>query len=950
MIGQISPVLSQLRHNRNFPIYVVVSFLLSALIIDALISTVVDFLQDRITTNAGMSLFILIICAFIAGQFFVLRFLKEKTQEIRSKSNYLNNVHKFVTIIQYSLAIILTFTIVQMLTWGQYHILNLFGAQILGYSLSIVVLMLFAERLFRWYRSSRNSIVILLYGVSAVVIAFSILVAMIGDIRNMIIKEQVITPELPILFPSFEPGTLAYLLSDIYHYSDLIATILVWSTTVLLLYHYFDRLNVARSIRRTSAVRDYMIIAAFGFALLFISNQSVLTPTPYPPFGLASVSTMGLSAYLIFIGIYSAGISISEDINLRRSIKKTATDEAKLLVSIGSAQMQQLLEKKVLKSSRDTAEDMTRKTGVHLSLTDGDVRQYLNIVLKEIKVLQNVEEILLKGKEILETSVDYSACFRPSGLLLVYNNYFDVYVKIMERQKDGDHDGIRIVTSVDKESIDLARLFLRIGVQVRHVKNLPPIDFAVSDKDMVATILKSDYGEMNQNLLVSNEAAYLRHFSSIFEELWKNGVDAESRIQAIEEGVDSEGIEIIQNPTEMLILRQNLISSAHEEILMVSPALEHVLPSGAKAQTKVLRELLKEAAQRGIRIRIVTSREEFVEETFQFLVSELSEQQRHEKLVEIRYMEPQLQTKVSVVVVDQTFSLAIELKDYTKHSQAPGLLGLATYSNSKATVLSYVSFFETLWKQTDMYEQLKVHDRMQREFIDIAAHELRNPIQPLVLSSESLKGSLPDEERVSIVIRNAKKLQMLANEILDVTKIESKTLTLRKERVDLSEIILYGMKDLLDLKTISGGRVNVGYEPGGEDISVEADRDRVGQVISNLINNSMKFTQEGTISITAERSASSKEAIVSIKDTGSGIDSEILPRLFSKFATKSDAGGTGLGLYICKNIVEAHGGKIWAENNSDGKGATFRFSLPTSLPPVPQQSSIESSLHTPTTK
>lgn len=1011
MIGQIFPVLSQLRHNRNFPIFVVVSFLMSALIIEALIYAVVDFLQDRITTSAGMSLFILIASAFIAGQFFILRFLKEKTQELRSKSNYLNSVHNFVTIIQYCLAIILIFTIFQMLSGGQYNIINLFGAQTLGYSLSVVILILFAARLFSWYRSSRNSIVVLLYGASAVVIAFSLLTAMIADFRNMIIKEQVITPELAILFPTFEPGTLAYLLSDIYHYSDLVATILVWSTTVLLLYHYFDRLKrsakikvwilitlpllyflstfagvfelyspvtdseffwfyiytslnstaagilfalafrvVASGIRRTSAVRDYMIIAAFGFALLFISNQTTLTPTPYPPFGLASVSMMGLSAYLIFVGVYSAGISMSEDINLRRSIKKTATKEAKLLVSIGSAQMQQHLEKKVLQSARESAEDMTRKTGVHLSLTDGDVRQYLNSVLKEIKVLQSVEEILLKGKEILETSVDYSACFRPSGLQLVYNNYFDVYEKVIERQKYGDHDGIRIVTSIDKDSIELARSFLRIGVQVRHVKNLPPIDFSVSDKDMVATILRSDYGEMNQNLLVSNEAAYLRHFSSIFEELWKNGVDAESRIQAIEEGVDSEGIEIIQNPDEMLILRQNLISSAHEELLMVSPALEYVRPSGTNSQTKDLRELLKEAVQRGIRIRIVTSREEFVEETFQFLVSDLPEQQHHQKLVEIRYMEPQLQTKVSVVVVDKTYSLAIELKDYTKHSQALGLLGLATYSNSKATVLSYVSFFETLWKQTDMYEQLKVHDRMQREFINIAAHELRNPIQPLVLSSESLKGSLPDEERVSIVIRNAKKLQMLANEILDVTKIESKTLTLRKESVDLNEIILYGMKDLLDLQTISEGRVNVAYEPGREDIFVEADRDRLGQVISNLLNNSMKFTQEGTISITSEKSASSNEAIVSIKDTGSGIDPEILPRLFSKFATKSDAGGTGLGLYICKNIVEAHGGKIWAENNPDGKGATFRFSLPASLPPVPRQSSIESSLLPPTTK
>ena len=142
----------------------------------------------------------------------------------------------------------------------------------------------------------------------------------------------------------------------------------------------------------------------------------------------------------------------------------------------------------------------------------------------------------------------------------------------------------------------------------------------------------------------------------------------------------------------------------------------------------------------------------------------------------IRYVEPQLQTKVSVLVVDRKFSLAVEQKEETRHGSVYGVVGLATYSNSKATVLSYASIFETLWKQTEMYEQLKTHDRMQKEFINIAAHELRNPIQPLVLSSESLKDSMPDEERVSIVIRNAKKLQTLANEILDITKIESKTL------------------------------------------------------------------------------------------------------------------------------------------------------------------------------
>jgi signal transduction histidine kinase len=362
--------------------------------------------------------------------------------------------------------------------------------------------------------------------------------------------------------------------------------------------------------------------------------------------------------------------------------------------------------------------------------------------------------------------------------------------------------------------------------------------------------------------------------------------------------------------------------------------MEYIRPLTEERRILVLTKLLKEAAERGVKIRIVTSKGEPVQEAFQTLVLELQQSQRMNH-VEMRYIEPHLLAKISVVVVDMKFSLALELKDYTRHSPSMGIMGLATYSNSKATVTSYASMFETLWKQTEMYEQLKIHDRMQKEFINIAAHELRNPIQPLVLSSESLKGSMPDEERVSIVIRNAKKLQMLANEILDVTKIESKTLKLNKENLDLREIILYGIKDLQNYQTITEGKVDLVYEPSKEDIFVDADRDRIGQVISNLLNNAIKFTEEGKISIITRKPADSQEVVVSVKDTGCGIDYEILPRLFSKFATKSETGGTGLGLYICKSIVEAHGGKIWAENNKSEKGATFCFTLPCALPSIP---------------
>ena len=999
MRRQVLQVLSQFRKCNDSQMYIVTLLLFSVLIIDAVINNTSDFLQDQIASPPGIIQFISIGIIFIIGQYVILRHIKTKTKNIRSKFRYLNILHNVVMVIQYALCSIFVIIILEMLIVSRYQLVYLIVAEFLSYVLYISLLILFAERLFRWYHSDRSTIVVLLYGISAIILALSSFVALIEDNLNLLTKEPVITPAQKVVFPPIEPGTLVFFLSEIYHYSDLIATVLVWSTTVLLLHHYFDRLTrlgkikvwvlmtapliyflssfagvfdlyspetdaeffwfyiytslnsaaagilfglsfrvVAKSIRPQSSAREYIILAAFGFALLFISSLSVITPAAYPPVGLAGVSTMGLSAYLIFIGIYSSGISISEDLNIQRSIKKNATEEARLLVSIGSAQMRQKLEKKVLQDANQEVEEMMKSTGIQPSLTETEMRRYLNTVLKEIRVLHGVEEIIKKGKQVLETSVEYLACLRTSGLRLIYNNYFETFEKIMAKCKTGDHDGIRIVASIDKENLELIRSFLKIGVQIRHVKNMPPIDFSVSDKDIVATILKSDYGELNQNLLASNEPAYLSYFASIFEELWKGGIEAETRIAAIEEGVDSEGIEILQNPTEVISLRRNLLRSAQEEILMVFPAMEYIQPA-AKAKIGILTGLLREATQRGVNIRIVTSKEGPVQEALQTLRLEL-QQKQGEKVVEVRYMEPHLLAKISVVVVDMKFSLALELKDYTRHSPSMGIMGLATYSNSKATVTSYASMFETLWKQTEMYEQLKVHDRMQKEFINIAAHELRNPIQPLVLSSESLKGSMPDEERVSIVIRNAKKLQMLANEILDITKIESKTLKLNKENIDLREIILYGMKDLQDYQTIAEGKVNLIYEPSKEDIFVEADRDRMGQVLSNLLSNSIKFTEKGTISIMAQKSADSQEAVVRVKDTGCGIDQEILPRLFSKFVTKSDTGGTGLGLYISKSIIEAHGGKIWAENNKSEKGATFSFRLPAAVSPIPLPTTI----------
>ncbi|HKG89464.1 MAG TPA: ATP-binding protein [Nitrososphaeraceae archaeon] len=236
-------------------------------------------------------------------------------------------------------------------------------------------------------------------------------------------------------------------------------------------------------------------------------------------------------------------------------------------------------------------------------------------------------------------------------------------------------------------------------------------------------------------------------------------------------------------------------------------------------------------------------------------------------------------------------------------------------------------------KLVSAYEQLKVHDKMQRDFINVAAHELRTPIQPILGLTDALRSKIKETEKqeiLDVVIRNAKRLHRLTEDILDVTRIESHTLELQKKRFNLKDILSNLIQDYrssqIERKNNNNEQdLKIVYESKDDTIFVHADMERITQVISNLINNSLKFTKSGKISVTSEKKDG--HAIVSVKDTGTGIEPEIMPKLFSKFASKSYQ-GTGLGLFICKSIIEAHGGKIWAENNSDGKGAIFAFSLP----------------------
>jgi signal transduction histidine kinase/CheY-like chemotaxis protein len=433
-----------------------------------------------------------------------------------------------------------------------------------------------------------------------------------------------------------------------------------------------------------------------------------------------------------------------------------------------------------------------------------------------------------------------------------------------------------------------------------------------------------------------------------------------NRIREIEVRVDLADIEVIPGSTRAHEIYSNMVKSAAEEILWIFPTTNAFI-----RQDKIgaIQSAQQAATEGNVKVRILVPPSSKIEQKVQQL-----REYCPDHVIDVRYIEQMTETKATILVVDRKASLVMELRDDSKTTFFEAI-GLSTYSNSRAGVLSYVAIFENFWKQSELYQEIKEsHDQLkianeklrmqakiQNDFIKIAAHELRNPIQPILGLSQIVKSVLTQKKEVNInqtcdhldvIIRNARKLQRLTDDVLDINRIETNSLHIRKDTFNLKELI----QDLVDdykspnnnekrhdsniyrnielsclFPSIIEDHQNAGL------FLIEADRDRISQVISNLLSNALKFTNEDdTIYVTIEKrdTGSTGEVTVSIKDTGTGIDPEIFLSLFTKFATKSYR-GTGLGLFICKSIVEAHGGKIWAKNNSDGqKGATFAFNIP----------------------
>lgn len=544
----------------------------------------------------------------------------------------------------------------------------------------------------------------------------------------------------------------------------------------------------------------------------------------------------------------------------------------------------------------------------------------------ETRIIENPDEVIKEIGRLTVSSNKLDTCVTSGGLQYSHNYFFDLKKRLLDKQRRGEHKGIRYITNINNDNLHISKRYLDYGIPIRHMKNLPPMSFSVSDKEIAVTIEKMEGGRRIQSLLISNEPLYVRHFTSLFEEIWRNGIDGQQGIKQVEERVESD-IEVIQNPDRTEELYWDIVKSAEKEILLILPTANAVIRQERMGIIKYLAEATK---SRNVQVRILMPKVNLRHHHHAIEESKPLQQQQDNPSdsLNVRYLQQLSDTKATILIADRKVSLVIEVRDDSK-STFYEAIGLSTYSNSKPGVLSYVSIFENLWIQTELYEQLKVHDKMQKDFINIAAHELRTPIQPILGLTEAVLSKSKDEtqkELLEVVVRNAKRLRSLIENILDVTRIENQSLSLRKERLNINGIILNTLEEYESRDNKKKDDVKIVFTPK-DDFFVEADKGRVMQVISNLMNNAIKFTLKGTITVTTKKKEENNEIIVSIKDTGSGIDPEIMPRLFSKFATKSQT-GTGLGLFVSQNIVEAHGGKIWAENNSDGRGCTFSFSLP----------------------
>jgi signal transduction histidine kinase len=496
-------------------------------------------------------------------------------------------------------------------------------------------------------------------------------------------------------------------------------------------------------------------------------------------------------------------------------------------------------------------------------------KQKTSIYHKPYNVINTVIEFVDKANSRIDACVDYT---RPS-LVVDIAALKKAFVDAKERGVK-----LRYVTEITSDNVSYCKeLINTINVdELRHIDGIKG-NFYVSENEYVAPATFHHKGKPASHIIYSNVKEIVEHQQYVFESFWTRAIPAEIRIKELEEGVESSNIEIIENPREAIKRAQQIIKLAQHEVLRIYPSL-----NAFRRQVRIgAIDLFREVLEHGAKVRIlIPAEEEQITQIVDEMALELPQ-------LDIRSIDKSLQTQMGIIVVDRKQSLIVELRDDTKENYYDAA-GLAAYFNSRPIALSYVSIFESLWKQGELYEQLKAYSMMQRDFINIAAHELRTPIQPILSLSQVVSPRVGEQEReyMDVIIRNAKRLQRLTENILDVTKIDNHSLKLQKERFNLNNLISSVAKDYRNQINNSNLLLVCKFEEEQEDdknetIFVHADISRLTQVISNLLSNAIKFTKEGTICIDVETKVREKdkgikqeEAIVTVRDTGIGIRSQ----------------------------------------------------------------------------
>ena len=432
------------------------SIVVITFVIDSQIGYIADFIPDRLATNEGLALFIGIAVVFAVASVLILEYVKAISKESRARALYLHITHIGVTVAQYVLIAIIAFVITQIIITAQYNTVSLAIALSISYGLWIITLGLLSRAFFSWIRSSRSSgnattaskrnIMVLILALSMVAYVVNGVTGLANHLTVLQQQLEVVTSVDVAFFPEFDPESLVSQINTVYQISGIVAYVLTWIGSVLLLRPYIHRigkikfyaimgsamvyyvisfplfvlgytvpagetdtdvmnnilivgissifsgiifgvafLSVARTLQKGSALRDFMILAAYGLLLFYVAGSAQVSQAAYPPFGLASVAFTGLSCYLIYTGLYSSAISVSQDLTLRQSIRQSVKEQSKFLDSMGTAQMESELQNRVLTTAKKASDSMEEESGVESSMTEDDMKDYMDIVMNELK-------------------------------------------------------------------------------------------------------------------------------------------------------------------------------------------------------------------------------------------------------------------------------------------------------------------------------------------------------------------------------------------------------------------------------------------------------------------------------------------------------------------------------------------------------------------------------------